>query len=349
MITRMMCAGFALGAADTTLRLALRFATQRRLYGTTVAALADPRRALAECFADLLGADVLASAAVRAAHVDARSLSLYSAIVKVAVPAVVESIVDRCATVLGARSYLRDVLPWSLFQKMARDVRVVGLFDGSAGVNLQVIVTQLPGLARRLTQPRDDGSRAQRLRAIFDERFPLAEFDGSRVELSARGLDDVLAGLPAAAAELAGIACLAGNEVSVLGDAARIAADLVMATAELCTAVAAFETQAERVSAAAFACARRYCYLHAAGALVHKFLAARNESSGLTPAVFALALSGLAGRAGCVQRSFPESTYAEAAATAANYDRLQLLFSTTPIHIADAVPAPTDRHDAMPV
>jgi alkylation response protein AidB-like acyl-CoA dehydrogenase len=350
MITRMMCAGFALGAADTALRLTLRFASQRRLYGTTVAALADPRRALAECFADLLGADVLACAAVRAAHVDPRSLSVYSAVVKVAVPAVVESIVDRCAAVLGARSYLRDVLPWSLFQKMARDVRVVGLFDGSAGVNLQVIVTQLPALTRRLTAPRPAHDfSAERLLAIFDEGMPLPDFDGSRLELSARGHDVVVAGLPAAARELAQLAGSLGSRSPALASAARIAADVARATADLCAEVAAFRTQAERVSAAAFACARRYCYLHAAAALVHKYLAGRNGASALTPAVLVVALSGLAVRAGCVGQPLPESTYAEVAATAAKYDSLQRLFSTTPIRIADAAPAPAQLHEAMTV
>lgn len=350
MITRMMCAGFALGAADTALRLALRFALQRRLYGTTVAALADPQRTLAECFADLIAADVLAGGAVRAAHVDPRSLSVYSAIVKVAVPAVAESIVERCATVLGARSYVRDSLPWSLLQKIERDVRVVGLFDGSAGVNLQVIVTQLPALARGLMRSgRGDGSPAERLRAIFDERAELPDFDGSRLELSARGRDDVLAGLPNAAQELAGIARSAGGDAPALAAAAAIAAGLVSVMAELCANVAEFDTLAKRVSAAAFACARRYCHLHAAAALVHKFLAGRGESTALTPAVFLLGLSGLAGRAGWPHRSVPESTYAEVVATAAKYDRLQRLFSTTPIRIADAVPARGETHEAMTV
>jgi alkylation response protein AidB-like acyl-CoA dehydrogenase len=349
MITRMMCAGFALGAADAALRLALQFALGRRLYGTTVFALPDPQRALAECFADVLGADVLAGAAVRAAHVDPRSLSLYSAIVKVAVPAIVESIVDRCATVLGARSYVRDMHPWSLFQKMARDVRVVGLFDGSAGVNLQVIVTQLPALARRLAQTADDADAAQRRHAIFDERCALPEFDGSRLELSVRGRDDVLSGLPAAARTLAGIAASSGSADPALVCAARIAVELVAVRTEVGAAAAALTTQAERVSAAAFACARRYCYLHAAAVLVHKFLAGADADEGavLSPAIFVVALSGLAVRAGCAPPVLPEPVYAEVAATAAKYERLQRLFSITTIRIADAGPAREQSPERM--
>ncbi len=349
MITRMMCAGFALGAADTALRLTLRFAAGRHLYGSTVAALADPQRALAECFADLLGADALALSATRAAHVRPRSLSVVSAIVKFAVPAIVESVVDRCATVLGARGYLRDVPPWSLFEKIARDVRVVGLFDGSAGVNVQVIVTQLPALARRLAQPRADASAAQaRREVIFDERRPLPAFDGSQVDLSAHGQDDVLAGLADAAATLASIA---SSGPAALGGAATIAADLVRATADLCAEVDSFDTQAERISAAAFDRARRYCYLHAAAALVHTFLArkAGGETGALTPAVFVVALAGLARRAGRRPLSFAGATYAEVVATAMNQDRLQHLFSTTSIRIADAAPAPGEMHEALTV
>jgi Acyl-CoA dehydrogenase, C-terminal domain len=315
--------------------------------------LADPQRTLAECFADLLAADVLASCAVRAAHVDPRSMSVQSAIVKFAVPAVVESIVDRCATVLGARSYVRDLLPWSLFAKIARDVRVVGLFDGSAGVNLQVIVTQLPQLVRRLTQRRDTGeTSAARLRVIFDERLPLPAFDGSQIELSARGQDDVLAGLAGAAADLAALAGFPpAGTAGPLAIAARIAADLVAATAELCAEVTALRTQAERVSSAAFACARRYCYVHAAAALAGKYLAGRMRTGvpALTPAIFAVALAGLAARAGRPAQPLPESIYAEVAASAANYDRLQLLFSTQTIRIADAVPAPGEMREAMTV
>jgi alkylation response protein AidB-like acyl-CoA dehydrogenase len=355
MITRMMCAGFALGAADTALRLAVRFAAQRHLYGSTVAALADPRRTLAECFADLLGADVLACSAVRAAHVDPRSLSVNSAIVKFAVPSIVESLVDRCASVLGARSYVRDLLPWALFQKTTRDVRVVGLFDGSAGVNLHVIVTQLPHLARRLTRSQtNDGGSAARLETIFDERFALPPFDGSRIELSARGQDDVLAGLAGASAELAALARSDSTGGAAITTAAGIAADLSVATTALCAEVATFGTHAERMSAAAFACARRYCYLHAAAALVQRYLADRRRAEdpaayvpALTPNVFVLALSGLAARAGCPPRALPESTYEEVAATAAKYDRLERLFSTTSIRIADAVAASGELHEAM--
>jgi hypothetical protein len=41
--------------------------------------------------------------------------------------------------------------------------------------------------------------------------------------------------------------------------------------------------------------------------------------------------------------------YAEVAATAANYDRLQRLFSTTPIRIADGAPAQAELSEAITV
>jgi alkylation response protein AidB-like acyl-CoA dehydrogenase len=350
MVTRMMCAGFALGAADTALRLALRFAAQRRLYGNPVAALPDPQRTLAECFADMLSADVLALSAVRGAHVDPRSLSIRSAIVKFAVPALVESIVDACATLLGARSYLRAMLPWSLFQKLTRDVRVVGLFDGSSGVNLHVIATQLPALARRLAESSGpDLECAARLQVIFDACTALPAFDGSRIELSARGSDAVMIAFAEAVRRLGVSAHAERANSPALQCAAQTAAALVAAARELCSEVAAFRTQAERVSSAAFACARRYCYLHAAAALVHKYLAAREGRYPLTPAVFAIALSRLAARAGVAQRSLPHTLYAEAAEVAARCDRSQMLFSTLPVRIADASPAPGKMHEAIGV
>jgi hypothetical protein len=237
-----------------------------------------------------------------------------------------------------------------LFPKLARDVRVVGLFDGSSGVNLHLIATQLPALARRLSESRGPhGGCTARVRAIFDEKSPLPAFDGSRIELSVRGEDEVMAGFSAAAQQLAVIAESESANVTSLGPAAQIAAALVGASHELCTAVASFRTQAERVSAAAFACARRYCYLHAAAALVHKYLAERERVDPLTPAVFVIALSRLAARAGVVPHALPQTTYAEAADIAARYDRDQMLFSTMSIRIADASPAPGKLHEAITV
>ncbi len=198
-ITRSLCAGLSLGAADTALRVAVGFARARQLYGATAFDIPEVRARIAGAFADLLLADCVAITAMRGIHVAPEQISVMSAVVKYWVPTTAEAAVRDLAIVLGARYYLREG-ETAIFQKMLRDGLVVSVFDGSTAVNQYVIGLQLPALARGLTEGRTrDTARAAQL---FGVDRPLPPFDGSRLALVSGGHDIVIEGFADAIAQI---------------------------------------------------------------------------------------------------------------------------------------------------
>jgi alkylation response protein AidB-like acyl-CoA dehydrogenase len=182
-VTRIGCSAFALGAADTALRLALDFAKERRLYGASVLDIPHARAVLSNAFLDLLICEATALGALRGLHVVPEQMALASAVVKLFVPTRLEQMVRDVSVVLGARHYLRT----GVFQKVLRDIAVVPLFDGSTAVNLEGIALQL---SRLKPQPPPE----ERLLRRFDPRLELPAFDGRGLELMGPGGDDVLHG-----------------------------------------------------------------------------------------------------------------------------------------------------------
>ena len=87
-----MCAGFSLGAADTALRTTLDFVVSRKLYGGSLAAVPVVARALSTAFADLLLWDGAALTAARGLHVVPSEMSVWSAVIKYAVPVEIERV-----------------------------------------------------------------------------------------------------------------------------------------------------------------------------------------------------------------------------------------------------------------
>ncbi|MFF7656630.1 hypothetical protein ACFZCY_43645 [Streptomyces sp. NPDC007983] len=95
----------AVGALDTQLRLALRFARERHLYGRPVADIPHARNLLVTVFRDLQLCDRLS----RLSGTDTR------------VKRIVREAGHRLTVLLGARSYLREG-PYGTFQKQLRDL-----------------------------------------------------------------------------------------------------------------------------------------------------------------------------------------------------------------------------------
>lgn len=190
-VTRTLCAGLSLGAGDAALRTVMPFARERVLYGAPVLALPYPRGLLADALAELLACECASMAAARLQHVAPEEASVASAVVKYAVPVTVGRLIDDAALVLGARHYLRDGRERA-FQKILRDHALVGLFDGSTAVNLAALATMLPGLLRGIAKPAE-----QHLSALFQSGAVLPAWDATRLALSSRGRDGVLAGLSA--------------------------------------------------------------------------------------------------------------------------------------------------------
>ncbi|MGD8375185.1 MAG: acyl-CoA dehydrogenase [Acidobacteriota bacterium] len=207
-VTRIQCAGFSLGAADTALRAALEFALDRRLYGATVVDIPSARSKLLDAYLDLLICEAVALAASRAIHVLPHRLSLWSAATKYLVPVTAESLIRRCAVVFGARHFLREGHRSGIFQKMMRDASVVSFFDGSTAINTGIIAAQLRPL--RLRRARGGGAaetaeRRETHRQLFDlsrrvggERFVAASDLGT----SNHGFDDIVDGLELLAGRL---------------------------------------------------------------------------------------------------------------------------------------------------
>ncbi|GAA2598636.1 acyl-CoA dehydrogenase [Streptomyces axinellae] len=147
-ITRSLCTALSLGAADHGLRLAYGFAAGRELFGRRLLDLPMARRTLAESYADLLAAEALSIVAARSIHTLPGELSVTSAVAKYLVPTVVDGLLGRLRGVLGARSFLSDHHAHGRFQKLERDHRIVGIFDGNTMVNLYALTAQFRTLAR---------------------------------------------------------------------------------------------------------------------------------------------------------------------------------------------------------
>lgn len=197
-ISRILCAGFALGATDTLLRLTLAFAGARALYGKTVLQIPAARARLAQAYARLLSQDLLAQVATRAIAVLPAELSVISPVCKYQLPVSCEAVARDLAVVLGARHYLRSQDELGMFQKMARDLQVVSLFDGSTQVNLALLASQLRPLQRSLSRAWDEPAADElqligRVRRLFDAQGAAEGWpEGSDLRLGGQGQDSVM-------------------------------------------------------------------------------------------------------------------------------------------------------------
>ena len=343
-VTRTLCAGLSLGAADTGLRSTLAFALQRKLYGDTVFAIPQARRTLVEAFVDLLICECVALSTVRALHVAPDRMRLWSAVAKYFVPTTVEALLHDVAVVLGARHYLREGHQWGIFQKLVRDNAIVSLFDGSTVVNLQVITQQLRHLtAPRLTDEVSDGAVETRLEAIFALDRPPAAFDPGRLELHNRGRDTILEGLNISVAHLQQEGEAAGVDAPVIQTILKLAGALQ----EALRAQAHLREEGERrlgrhfsTAPELFDLARRHCTLHAAACCLHLWRYNRHH---LAPdfahgAWLVLALDRLLRRLAVACPGAPWALpplYAEQVAqTLLRLDQHNLLFSLVPVPLA---------------
>ncbi|MFD9596933.1 acyl-CoA dehydrogenase family protein [Kitasatospora sp. NPDC059973] len=265
-LTRTMCAALSLGAADNALTLAAGYALERRAYGRLLAELPQTRRLLAQSYADVLLAEAVSTVAVRSIHALPGELAVSSAVTKYLVPTLVDQVIDRLGTVLGSRSLLvGETYQHGRFQKVQRDHRIVGIFDGNALVNLHALINHFPLLARRLRKRTVDGAG---LAAATDLAAPLAPFDRERLSLLPRGGSSVLQALPAAVAELGRLAAHGAVPASL----GRRAEALLAAVDGLAVELAAHRPVPVEAPRAAFDLAERYALLYAAAAAVQLWL-----------------------------------------------------------------------------
>ncbi|WP_253915475.1 acyl-CoA dehydrogenase family protein, partial [Streptomyces mayonensis] len=198
-LTRTMCASLSLGAADHALRIALDFVERRELYGRRLVELPQARHVLASAAADVLAGEALATVAARSVHTLTGELSVAAAVTKYLVPTGTETVIAELTRLLGARAFLKDVHARGMFQKVDRDHRIVGLFDGNTLVNLNSLVNQFRSLVRGWR--RGGGDTAGAVRA-FDLSVPLPPLDAARLSLVARHGSGIMASLPDSVAAL---------------------------------------------------------------------------------------------------------------------------------------------------
>lgn len=285
--TRTMVGGLALGAADTGLRVAVRWAGRRRLYGAPIADLPPIRRLLAGAYADLLASECVATAAARGLNVALPRMPLWSASAKYTVPWLCEQSMHACAEVLSARHYLREGVADGIFQKMSRDVAIAGIFEGTQLVQLETVRTQLLHGAR-VGAARPDAGYDRHV--LFDFGAPVEAWDPAhRPAISYGGRDEICDGLDEAVGELV---APARPEHAAL---ARQTDRLLALRDRLRGEVASMARRPPDRSAEGYELARTYCLLSAGACCVHAWAArgADRDSAWLV-----LALDRLLERAG---------------------------------------------------
>ena len=177
--TRTMIGGMALGAADTALRLALGWGRDRRLYGKPIRDIPAVQSLLLGSFIDILIAECVTTITARALTLAPRRTSLWAAVTKYLVPNLSERIVRDASVVLSARSYLREGVGDGIFQKIARDIAITSIFEGTQLVQLSMIASQLAQLVRI---GRRDGERVD-LNRLCDLGTPAPAWDPSSTGL----------------------------------------------------------------------------------------------------------------------------------------------------------------------
>ncbi|MGW4730237.1 acyl-CoA dehydrogenase family protein [Streptomyces shenzhenensis] len=258
-LTRTMCAALSLGAGDHGLRLGLDFAEERELYGRRLIDLPQARHVLTGAAADVLLHEAVALVAARAVQSQTAELGVTSAVTKYLLPTGTDQVLADLTGLLGARAFLKGVHADGRFQKLQRDHRIVGLFDGNTLVNLNSLINQFRSLVRGFRRGTGDTAGSD---TACDLGAPLPPLDPARLSLVARHGSGLMAGLPASVEEITRRADLN----PALGPVADAARRLLAVTTAVHTEMEEYQGALTEVPPAAFEVARRYtlCWAGAA-------------------------------------------------------------------------------------
>jgi len=271
-LTRTACSALSLGAGEHSLRLAYEFAAGREMHGTTLLRLPLARRTLGAAAAALALAEDAAFVAARAAHCLPGEMSVVSAVVKATVPSLVQQVIDELAELIGARGFLLGHHADGMFQKLDRDHRIVGIFDGSTAVNRSALIGLFPLLATAYRAGRYDSAG---LATTADPAAPLPGGDFGGLRLLTRVGCSVVQGLPAAVTRLDRL-----PDGTTRRRIRPLAADLLAETEAVVDAMGALgavRPTGYDLPAAGFAVARRYELCFAGAAALHRWLAEPDE------------------------------------------------------------------------
>lgn len=276
-ITRAAIPAMSLGTMDSALRIALTYSHQRRLYGAPIAELPIIHDHLVRGHVDLLIAECVSVGAARALTLAPQRLSLWSSVAKYLVPVIGDETVLSMATVLGARSYLREGVAHGVLQKLQRDHAIAAIFEGTTHVNLHGIAGQLPFLAARRHEETDPDRLDELLDALFSwtTDAPTWQPAGGDLRLTNEGRDELTQGWPR----------LVRRVEAVCAGPARppVAEELLAAVAHVSRVheqTYASVTQWDARSLPAMRAAVTHSLLHAAAACVATWLANREAFGG---------------------------------------------------------------------
>ncbi len=274
-ITRMLCAAFSHGAADTALRTTLGFAVNRVIYNKNVMDLPQPRRTLVDAFLDILICDCETIPAARGFHIIPEQFSVWASVVKYFVTVRLEEMVNSVYVVLGSRFYMREEHEFGIFQKLLRDNSIISMFDGSSIVNLHALILQLRPLTkyRAKRNSRTMSALKTRLEAIFSLEKSVPPFEPNNLELFGRGMDDSLQGLEIALDMLEGLKNSDEVDPEILENLLMLG-NLVLEELNAHDekiSQSKFEYGHDQ-SPELFEIAKKYCTLHAASACLHTWL-----------------------------------------------------------------------------
>jgi alkylation response protein AidB-like acyl-CoA dehydrogenase len=306
-ITRTMCASLSLGAGDTALRLVTNFVLERKLYGRVLIDLPQARRTLADALADLLIAEVVALSAARGIDTLPAEASVSSAVAKYLVPSSMDAAIAELGSLLGARGYLKDVYLGGLFQKVERDHRIVGLFDGNTLVNLQALIMQGRTLARGYAGTRVTAGDLEKTFAL--DRDP-GTLDPRELRLATARGSSVLNAFADAADQLAALA----HDNHHLRNAVRLTRRLLDISQQVHTSLAVRPARVDRIEPETFQAAKQYALCFAAASAVLTYLHNHDRAvSGPTAPLWADAawLRATLGRLLCRLQGHDEADAAE--------------------------------------
>jgi hypothetical protein len=328
--TRTMIGGMALGAADTALRLAVGWARTRRLYGRPVLAIAAVRDLLVDAFLDVLTAECVAIVGARALTLAPRRASLWAAVTKYLVPRLCAGAVRDAGSILSARSYLREGVGGA-YQKVARDIAITSIFEGTELVQLALIASQLRQLAAagRLFAPDGDDERLDVAR-LCDVAAPAPRWEprSTRIRIGDPGGDELVDGL------------LAGPEEGWPGVDGAVVERLHRHRAALRERAGALRAglAARPGTEPGAGTARRYCLLHAAACCVEVWRHGRDRlaAGAAGGAWLALCLARLCERLGGEGAAEPDGLADDVGAWMLRAFEDGELFSIAPFELATA-------------
>jgi alkylation response protein AidB-like acyl-CoA dehydrogenase len=277
-ITRTAICALSLGTMDAALRIALRHAEERRLYGAPASRIPVISGVLAGAHLDLLISECMTVAAARALAVAPTRLSLWSSIVKYFVPTLGEEVVAAAGRVLGARSYLREGVADGAFQKIQRDHAIASIFEGTTHVNLHAVADQLPSLTRRAGDRASGEERAALIAELFSwtREVPAGWPTGADLRLSNEGHDEITQSWPDLVDGAQTVAAEFGG--SELAELPQLLGRLTRVRDRITERVGA-QARDDR-SARALALAEEHCIIHAAACVLATWLTNRAELGG---------------------------------------------------------------------